>query len=130
MATQPLVQLEHVTQAYGNPRHADKRFVAVHDVNLSVTEGEFVVLLGPSGCGKSTLLRIITGLQRPTEGQVIYRGEELKGVNPHAAIVFQTFALFPWLTVQENVEIALKARGVAPVERRERANALLDRVGL
>src|SRR5664279_1596345 len=125
MATQALVQLQHVTQAYNK-----QKFVAVHDINLSVTEGEFVVLLGPSGCGKSTLLRIITGLQHPTEGQVIYRGEELKGVNPHAAIVFQTFALFPWLTVQENVEIALKARGVDQEQRTKRALALLDKVGL
>ncbi len=125
MATQPLVQLEHVTQAYGK-----QQFVAVKDVNLTLTEGEFVVLLGPSGCGKSTLLRIITGLQRPTGGEVIYRGEPLVGVNPGAAIVFQTFALFPWLTVQENVEIALKARGVPEDQRRKRALELLDKVGL
>lgn len=122
---QPLVQLEHVTQAYGK-----QKFVAVHDVTLTLTEGEFVVLLGPSGCGKSTLLRIITGLQQPTEGRVIYAGKELKGVNPGAAIVFQTFALFPWLTVQENVEIALKARGVPQEQRAPRALALLDKVGL
>lgn len=122
---QPLVQLEHVTQAYGK-----QKFVAVHEVTLTLTEGEFVVLLGPSGCGKSTLLRIITGLQQPTEGKVIYAGKELKGVNPGAAIVFQTFALFPWLTVQENVEIALKARGVPQEQRAPRALALLDKVGL
>ncbi len=86
-------------------------FVAVDKVNLSVREGEFVALLGPSGCGKSTLLRIITGLQPASEGAVFYRGQKLTGVNPYASIVFQTFALFPWLTVQENVELALKARG-------------------
>jgi len=123
--TQPLVQLEHVTQAYGK-----QKFVAIHDVTLTLTEGEFVVLLGPSGCGKSTLLRIITGLQQPTEGRVIYAGKPLTGVNPGAAIVFQTFALFPWLTVQENVEIALKARGVPLEQRAPRALALLDKVGL
>jgi NitT/TauT family transport system ATP-binding protein len=123
--TQVLVQLEHVTQSYGK-----QKFVAVHDVNLTLTEGEFVVLLGPSGCGKSTLLRIITGLQSPTEGRVLYRGQQLIGVNPQAAIVFQTFALFPWLTVQENVEIALKARGVPEAERAKRALPLLDKVGL
>jgi len=91
-----------------------KRFAAVQDVNLTVSEGEFVALLGPSGCGKSTLLRIITGLQQPTEGQVLYRGVPLRGVNPYASIVFQTFALFPWLTVLENVEVALQSRGVPP----------------
>ncbi|MCS6843305.1 MAG: nitrate/sulfonate/bicarbonate ABC transporter ATP-binding protein, partial [Caldilineales bacterium] len=96
----------------------------------SLSAGEFVALLGPSGCGKSTLLRIIAGLQFPTEGQVLYRGKPLRGVNPHASIVFQTFALFPWLTVQQNVEVALKARGVPAEERSARALDLLDRVGL
>ena len=90
----------------------------------------FVALLGPSGCGKSTLLRIIAGLQFPTEGQVLYRGQPLRGVNPHAAIVFQTFALFPWLTVLQNVEVALKARGIPAALRGLRAVDLLDRVGL
>jgi NitT/TauT family transport system ATP-binding protein len=93
-------------------------------------EGEFAALLGPTGCGKSTLLRIITGLQVPTSGQVLYRGKPLDGINPQATIVFQTFALFPWLTVQENVEVALKARGVPPKLRAHRALDLLDRVGL
>ena len=71
----------------------------MQDVNLTIFEGEFVALLGPSGCGKSTLLRIITGLQRPSEGRVLYRAQPVRGVNPYATIVFQTFALFPWLTV-------------------------------
>jgi NitT/TauT family transport system ATP-binding protein len=124
---QTLVELEHVSQVYATGR---KRFYAVQDINLSINEGEFVCLLGPSGCGKSTLLRLITGLQRPTEGVVRYRGQELRGVNPHASIVFQTFALFPWLSVQENVEVALKARGVPPKLRTARALDLLDRVGL
>ena len=129
MATQQpvLLQLQHVSEVYGS---GQRRFTAVEDVNLTVHEGEFVALLGPSGCGKSTLLRVITGLQRPTEGQVIYRDEPLVGVNPHATIVFQTFALFPWLTVLENVEIALKARGIPPKVRLARAIELLDRVGL
>lgn len=122
-----LLELSRITQAFGA---GARRFTAVQDVNLTVSEGEFVALLGPSGCGKSTLLRLITGLQRPTEGQVLYRGSALSGVNPRATIVFQTFALFPWLTVQENVEVALKARGVAPKLRTARALDLLDRVGL
>ncbi|WP_299027866.1 nitrate/sulfonate/bicarbonate ABC transporter ATP-binding protein [uncultured Thermanaerothrix sp.] len=123
----PLLQLIHIQQLYTSGR---RRFVAVQDVNLTVNEGEFVALLGPSGCGKSTLLRIITGLQRPSEGQVLYRGIPLEGVNPYATIVFQTFALFPWLTVQENVELALLARGVPAEERKTRAIDLIDRVGL
>src|SRR5713101_2994024 len=112
---------------YGTGTH---RFVALQDVNLRLHEGEFVALLGPSGCGKSTLLRIITGLQQPTEGQDLYRGQSVQGVNPHTTIVFQTFALFPWLTVQQNVEVALKAHGVVPEQREHRAIDLLDKVGL
>jgi len=122
-----LVELRHINQTYGTGAH---RFVALQDVNLHLHEGEFVALLGPSGCGKSTLLRIITGLQQPTAGQVWYRGRPVQGVNPHTTIVFQTFALFPWLTVQNNVEVALKARGVAPEQRARRAVDLLDKVGL
>jgi len=73
---------------------------------------------------------MITGLNRASEGQVLYKGQPLAGVNPHATIVFQTFALLPWLTVQENVEVALKARSVPEPQRRERARQLLDKVGL
>lgn len=122
-----LVELKDVSQVYGR---GPRRFVAVDRVNLSIREGEFVALLGPSGCGKSTLLRIITGLQKPSSGRVLYRGQPLTGVNPHATIVFQTFALFPWFSVLENVEIALKARGLPPAVRLPRAMELIDRVGL
>lgn len=122
-----LLELRNVSQVY---RSGDREFLALKDVSLALDEGEFLVLLGPSGCGKSTLLRIATGLQRPTSGEVLYRGEPVRGVNPRATIVFQTFALFPWLTVLENVEVALAARDVPPAERRRRALEILDRVGL
>jgi len=122
-----LLQLEHIYQVYGA---GARRFTAVEDVNLTLGAGEFVALLGPSGCGKSTLLRIIAGLQEASQGQVLYRGQPLHGVNPHASIVFQTFALFPWLSVIENVELALKVKGVAEGARARRAEDLLDRVGL
>jgi len=122
-----LLELRHINQIYGG---GEQIFTAIRDVTLSLNEGEFATLMGPTGCGKSTLLRIITGLQVPTAGEVLYRGKPLRGVNPHATIVFQTFALFPWLTVQENVEVALKARGVPPKLRTTRALDLLDRVGL
>src|SRR5437868_4654917 len=122
-----LVRLAHVSKTYG---HGDRATEALHDVNLSIKSGEFVALLGPSGCGKSTLLRLVAGLVPSTEGEVLYRGQPLQGVNPHTTIVFQAFALFPWLTVQENVEVALKPLGIAPLERTKRALSLLDRVGL
>jgi NitT/TauT family transport system ATP-binding protein len=102
-----LLELRHINQIYGG---GEQIFTAIQDVTLALNEGEFATLMGPTGCGKSTLLRIITGLQAPTAGEVLYRGKPLHGVNPHSTIVFQTFALFPWLTVQENVEVALKGR--------------------
>ncbi len=123
----PLLNVQHVVKAYGRP---PKEFVAVRDINLTIQPGEFVCLLGPSGCGKSTLLRIIAGLNYATQGEVQYRGQPLRGVNPHATIVFQTFALYPWLTVLENVVVALKARGVPPAARGPRALKLIDTVGL
>ncbi len=122
-----LVEWKHVQRVCGA---GQRRFVAVQDVNLTIFEGEYVALLGPSGCGKSTLLRILTGLQPPAEGRVLYRGEPVRGVNPKATIVFQTFALFPWLTVFENVDLALKARNVPEKVRTNRALDLIDRVGL
>jgi len=122
-----LVELKHVQQVYGS---GERRFTAVKDINVTIQEGEFVALLGPSGCGKSTLLRMITGLQPPAEGQVLYRGELLRGVNPKATIVFQTFALFPWLTVYENVDLALKVRDVPEKIRTAKSLDLIDRVGL
>jgi NitT/TauT family transport system ATP-binding protein len=122
-----LLVLRDVTKEYGGGGQAYK---AVDEVTLTIREGEFVSLLGPSGCGKSTLLRIITGLNRATHGTVMYRGAPVNDVNPHATIVFQTFALYPWLTVEENVEVALKARGIPPGERRKTARHLIDIVGL
>jgi NitT/TauT family transport system ATP-binding protein len=122
-----LLTVERVTKTYG---HEPKLFVAVADVTLEIEPGQFVCLLGPSGCGKSTLLRVIAGLSPATEGRVLYRGAPLVGVNPHATIVFQTFALYPWLTVQENVEVALRARGVPRADRRARSLRLIDTVGL
>ncbi len=125
--TEALLKLENVYMEYGS---GARRFTAVEDVNLELKPGEFVALLGPSGCGKSTLLRIITGLQNASRGTVYYRGEPLLGVNPYASIVFQSFALFPWLTVLENVNLALKVKGVEEPERTKIATDLLDRVGL
>src|SRR4029079_4274758 len=122
-----LLELQNVSKAY---RLETKEFLAVQDINLQVKPGEFVCLLGPSGCGKSTLLRIIAGLNAATSGVVSYHGQPLRGVNPYTTIVFQTFALYPWLTVLENVEIALKARGIPVETRKERALKLIDVVGL
>lgn len=126
-ASTDLLCLEKVVKAYGS---GAKELVAIQDVDLRINPGEFVCLLGPSGCGKSTLLRIIAGLSSASSGTVLYQGRPLTGVNPYTTIVFQTFALYPWLTVEQNVEIALKARGAPLPGRRERALKLIDMVGL
>ncbi|MFI6865875.1 nitrate/sulfonate/bicarbonate ABC transporter ATP-binding protein [Nocardia sp. NPDC050406] len=107
-----------------------ERLQVLDHIDLNLHDGEIVALLGRSGSGKSTLLRAIAGLLAPTSGQVRYRGKPLNGANPGAALVFQSFALMPWLSVQDNVELGLAARGVAPRERRERALEAIDRIGL
>ena len=99
-------------------------------VSLTVSEGEIVALLGKSGSGKSTLLRCIAGLIAPTTGTVSYRGTRLTGASAGVAMVFQTFALLPWLTVQQNVELGLQARGVPEANRAERALRAIDIIGL
>jgi len=102
----------------------------VSPTNIQIMPGKIVALLGPSGCGKSTLLRMLTGLARPSAGQVLWHGRPLDGEQPNVGIVFQSFALFPWLTVLQNVEAPLEARGVATIERQKRAVQILDAVGL
>lgn len=124
---QKIFELADIGQVYLTRQY---RFTALKHINLTVEAGDFVALLGPSGCGKSTLLRIITGLQKPTLGQVVYKDVPLQGINENATIVFQTFALFPWLTVLQNVELALEARSVPQNMRTPKALDLLDRVGL
>jgi NitT/TauT family transport system ATP-binding protein len=104
--------------------------LVLSDVDLALREGEIVGLLGRSGSGKSTLLRIIAGLIKPSAGEVVYRGRKLTGPADGIAMVFQTFALFPWLTVLQNVEAGLEALGVPPREMRRRALAAIDLIGL
>jgi len=100
------------------------------EISFCIQEGEFIALVGPSGCGKSTLLRLLTGLIPPTEGDIRYKGKQLDAVNLESAMVFQSFGLFPWLSVQENIELGLEARGLSESTRRERAIQFIDKVGL
>ncbi len=123
----PLLEFAGVSLAYEGEGH---RSVVLEHLDLSIQEGEFVCLVGPSGCGKTTILRLISGLLQPTAGEVRYRGRRVEGVNLQTAMVFQSFALLPWLTVRANVELALEARGLLHEERVRRAEAYIDRVGL
>lgn len=104
--------------------------LVLHDIWLEVKRSEFVALVGPSGSGKSTLLRIMTGVVPPTKGEVRYRGNKLNGVNPDAALVFQSYALVPWLTVAKNIALPLEARGLRPETIKERVEKYIDKVGL
>src|ERR1700756_1305711 len=126
--TAPLVEIEHLSHVYRQGGAGDH--AVLDDVNLTLRDNEIVALLGRSGCGKSTLLRIIAGLMPATAGAVAIEGEPVTAPAPQVAMVFQSFALFPWLTVLENVEIGLEAQGIDLEERRQRAIAAIDLIGL
>ncbi len=124
----PLMILKDVGKSYQQPN--GQQIPILNNINLELRRGEIVALLGPSGSGKSTLMRMIAGLISPTQGQVLCHGKLLIGINPGVAIVFQSFALYPWLTVLENVELGLKARGFPVDWRRQKALKMIDIIGL
>jgi NitT/TauT family transport system ATP-binding protein len=127
-AAEPIIRAEKIEKYYAQP--SQNRIQVISATSLSVLPGEILALLGPSGSGKSTMLRMLSGLSTPSAGQVFWHGRPIGGAEMNVSIVFQSFALFPWLTVLENVEAPLQARGVAPDERRERSLKMLDTVGL
>ena len=122
-----IVRVENVSRGFDK---AQGEVLVLDGVNVTLYEGEIVGLLGRSGSGKSTLLRIICGLIEPSSGSVTYKGQPLHGPARGVAMVFQTFALFPWLTVLQNVEAGLEAQGIPVAERRKRALAAIDLIGL
>jgi NitT/TauT family transport system ATP-binding protein len=122
-----LIRLEQIRKTYPQPQGT---ITVLDGIDLSIPTDEFVAIVGPSGCGKTTLLRIINGLITPTAGRALYRGKPLNGVNLGCAMVFQSFALLPWLTVRENVELGLEARGMDAEQRAKKANFFIDKVGL
>src|ERR1035438_6382284 len=124
----PIVEGRRLEKSFERPGGGMVQVIAPLDLRLE--PGMIVALLGPSGSGKSTLLRMLSGLTAPTGGEVLWHGEPLALSKPNVAIVFQSFALFPWLTVQENVEVPLIACGLEVRERRRKALATLDSVGL
>ena len=123
---QPLIELRHVSHEYFVSKNEND--LVLSDINLTVSENETVVLLGPSGCGKSTLERIMAGLITPTRGEVLYKGKLLIGVSPGVSMVFQNFALFPWLTVRGNV--LLPVEHLPPEDQQGRLEKVLQTVGL
>ena len=123
-----LVRIRNCRQAYHKDSSVD--LVVLDNVELTLHSGEIVGLLGRSGSGKSTLLRIVSGLLTPTSGEVHWRGKPLRGPAQGVAMVFQSFALFPWLTVQANVELGLEAKGVGRAERERLAEEAIDLIGL
>jgi len=125
--TEPILELRDVDKSYFDP---GKEIPVLERISFSVKPRNFLVLVGPSGCGKSTLLRMIVGLEAPTRGEVIFLGKPIRPENPKISMVFQSFAIFPWLTVQGNVELGLEAQKVPEEPRRARARQYVEAVGL
>ena len=123
-----IIRASQVEKYYAQP--SENRIQVIAPTDLSIEPGEIVALLGPSGSGKSTLLRMLTGLSKPSAGEVFWHEKPIANTEVNVSIVFQSFALFPWLTVLENVEAVLKARGMESEERRRRSLKMLDTVGL
>lgn len=123
-----ITELRDVDLAFSLP--GGRELKVLDNINLQIRDGEVVCLLGPSGCGKTTLLRVLAGLLKPTRGEVKYKGQTIRGFNPAVSLVFQTFALFPWLTVEENIEEALKSTNLSIEKRRKRVRQIIDMIGL
>jgi NitT/TauT family transport system ATP-binding protein len=123
-----IIRAQQVEKFYAQP--SENRIQVIAPTDLTIVAGEIVALLGPSGSGKSTLLRMLTGLSKPSGGEVFWHEKPISKVQINVSIVFQSFALFPWLTVLENVEAPLKARGMQAAERRDRSLKILNTVGL
>src|ERR1700739_659166 len=124
----PVIALGNFFIAFAKP--SGEPLPVLSEIDIRLNDGEILGLLGRSGSGKSTLLRISAGLIKPTSGEVLYRGQPLVGPAAGIAVVFQTFALYPWLTVQRNVELGLDALDLPPAERRRRALSAIDLIGL
>jgi len=126
--SQALLQIQSCCQAF--PKPDGEQLLVLDDINFTLSEGQIVGVLGRSGSGKSTLLRLIAGLAKPISGQIEYLGQPVTGPAPGIAMVFQSFALFPWLTVLENVQLGLEALGLPEAQIRQRALAGIDLIGL
>lgn len=122
-----ILEVRDVSKSYPE---GSRHVKVLEPIRFEVREGDFTCVVGPSGCGKSTLLKIIVGLDRPTSGQVLFEGRPIRADEPQVAMVFQSFALFPWLTVEQNVAVGLEARRLPPDEVRASARKYIQAVGL
>jgi NitT/TauT family transport system ATP-binding protein len=125
---EPIIEARGLEKFY--PQSDGSRVQVIAPTDIAIYPGRIIALLGPSGCGKSTMLRMLTGLSPLSSGSVYWHGQPVRDETPNVAIVFQSFALFPWLTVIENVEAPLEARGVPEIDRHKRALRIIDAVGL
>jgi NitT/TauT family transport system ATP-binding protein len=124
------LRIEGVSRSFPPARKGAQPTVALQPVTLDVADNDFITVLGPSGCGKSTLLRIVAGLDRATTGQVLLDGTAISGPGADRGMVFQSYTLFPWLTIEDNIAFGLRERGVAEAERLRIAHDWCQRVGL
>lgn len=119
-----VLRVEHINKVF-NPQHKQKRHCVIKDLSLTVRENELVCLLGPSGCGKTTLLTMIAGFQRPTGGAIYLKEKKVEGPGVDRGFVFQGYALFPWMTVEENILYPLKVRNASKEVMEERLDQFL-----
>ncbi|WP_400996556.1 ABC transporter ATP-binding protein [Agromyces sp. GXQ0307] len=126
-ATAAKISVREVTKTF--PLKGEE-FTALDRVSIDIADNEFVTVVGPSGCGKSTLMNVLAGLETPTSGEALVDGRSVSGPGPERGVIFQQYALFPWLSVRKNVEFGLKVNGVPRSERRERAEHFIEMVGL
>ena len=125
--TSPIIEISHVSKLF---RLQQQTIHALSDANLTIAKGEFICLIGASGCGKSTLLRIMAGFDQPSSGQALMWGKPIDGPDPSRGMVFQDYALFPWLTVRENIAFGPIARGLSRGEVTATVDKFIELVGL
>ena len=124
----PLLSIQGVSRTFVSPKGQTTQ--ALLPVDFDVAENDFVTILGPSGCGKSTMLRIVAGLDHPTSGRVLLGGRPVEGPGADRGMVFQSYTLFPWLTIEQNIRFGLRERGMPESQQKERAQYFIAKVGL
>ncbi|MEO9320237.1 MAG: ABC transporter ATP-binding protein [Nitrososphaera sp.] len=128
----PILRVSNISKSYPLSQQTSEETAhfVFEGLSVDISEGEFVTVLGPSGCGKSTFLNVIAGLEKPDSGQILVRGEERHGTDPHRLVIFQEGALYPWLTVRQNIEFGLKVAGIDHQRRKNTVDSLIETVNL